>query len=278
MKEPEMSVEEITPAYAAQVLATMNDTNFRKISRTYVDLLTTSIRKNNWDMNGEPIIFDTDGSLIDGQHRMAAVIQAKKSIRSVVIRGVAPSAAVTIDLGKRRGTSCHLTALGYASANQLACVAGIWMSYLDGERGKQLLYNRWGTKEIVQFIKKDGHAERILDILNQVQSAGKFSSISVLTGATVIAQEHYPPGKALEFANQVAKQDFPRGSPAALLVKRLVDEKSKTLEGRMQRWLQMVLMGRAIKAHCEGTTLAKLQAGKIGHAVFPSMGDEARAA
>jgi hypothetical protein len=78
------------------------------------------IIRGKWTLNGEAIIFDWDGHLISGQHRLAAVILAEEwrqsnpkayrkygwrgpiTLDAVVVDGVDPKTADTVDLGQKR--------------------------------------------------------------------------------------------------------------------------------------------------------------------------------
>jgi hypothetical protein len=86
-----MQVKMLTPAYAAEVLAKNNNRN-RKMKPVTVRVLSEDITEGRWSLNGEPIVFDTHGTLIDGQHRLAAIVAAGLAVPVVVITGVKPAA------------------------------------------------------------------------------------------------------------------------------------------------------------------------------------------
>ena len=90
-----MSVEKITPKRAERYLK-QNDRN-RKLSPKTVAKYAKSIRTGEWQVNGQSIIFSADGRLLDGQHRLSAVVVAGKPIETCVIRGIQDGAFKTID-------------------------------------------------------------------------------------------------------------------------------------------------------------------------------------
>src|SRR3989304_7875560 len=96
-------LETITPEIAHQMLAT-NKFN-RKLSQARVDWLARQIANRKWMINGEPIILDVDGNLINGQHRLHACIKANLSIQTMVTRGIERMAMRTIDTGGSRTAS-----------------------------------------------------------------------------------------------------------------------------------------------------------------------------
>lgn len=110
----------ITPDFARNTLA-RNNTENRPIRHTHVDSLASAIKRGEWVLNGDAIRFLSDGTLADGQHRLAAIAQAEIAVQSVVVRGVSARAFVTIDKGVKRTTGDILTLAGHHNAN---CLGG----------------------------------------------------------------------------------------------------------------------------------------------------------
>jgi hypothetical protein len=96
-----LAIETVTPAMAARYL-THNTLN-RKIVAAHVDAIARDIRAGNWMMNAQPICFARDGRLLNGQHRLSAVIQAGESIEVPVMRGLPEEAYATYDIHAKKG-------------------------------------------------------------------------------------------------------------------------------------------------------------------------------
>ena len=94
------STETITPSKAQEYLRTSNGN--RPISKVYVHSFADTMRKGAWMLNGVPIIFDVDGHLLDGHHRMHAVILAGIPVMFDVRRGAPADAFTTYDNGRHR--------------------------------------------------------------------------------------------------------------------------------------------------------------------------------
>jgi len=93
--------ETITPAKAEEYLGSMR-TN-RPERPKWVRELTKRITNGEWDGNNpNPISFAGEKTLIDGQHRLMACVEANKSIRCWVARDVPSSTVANIDTGKAR--------------------------------------------------------------------------------------------------------------------------------------------------------------------------------
>lgn len=92
--------ENITPAKAQEYLRTSRGN--RPISKVYVRSYADTMKKGAWMLNGVPIIFDTEGHLLDGHHRLLAVIEANIPVRFDVRRGAPEEAFTTYDTGRHR--------------------------------------------------------------------------------------------------------------------------------------------------------------------------------
>ena len=114
-------VETITPEIAKTMLG--ETANNRRISRDNVNLFAREIRNGEWRFNGEAIKFGKDGRLLDGQHRLLAVIAADKPLTTLVIRGLEDETQQTMDSGKTRTLGDVLTLRGEKNSTQLASLA-----------------------------------------------------------------------------------------------------------------------------------------------------------
>ena len=108
------SWEVITPEVAEEML-THNTNNYRLISKQIVDRYVDEIQGNAWEENGDTIVFNTDGVLLNGQHRLTAVVKAKRPIVSLVVRGL-PDSQI-FDIGRKRSTRVVLLSEGHSHAN-----------------------------------------------------------------------------------------------------------------------------------------------------------------
>ncbi len=114
MSNQKAEIMTITPAIAEKWLE--KNPNNRTMNKQRVNRLVNAIKKNEWQCNGEAIVIGSDHTLINGQHRLAAVMVGKKPITTWVIRGVPPKAMMTIDLGAVRSLGNHLQMSGIKGA------------------------------------------------------------------------------------------------------------------------------------------------------------------
>lgn len=119
----QMKVETITPEKAAEYLKT-NTNNYRKLSRSIVARYADDIKHGKWELNGEPICFDEEGTLKDGQHRLAAIVVAKKSVKMAVVRGIAKDVTI-YNLGAKRTVDQIVSSKGVECNGTVAAAARI---------------------------------------------------------------------------------------------------------------------------------------------------------
>lgn len=113
-----IEVRTITPAEAAEWLA--HNTHNRPLKKSVVARLSDAIQRGEWKLNGDPIRFNCDGTLLDGQHRLAAACDAGVAIESVVMWNVPQDAQDTMDIGVRRTIGDMLALRGENYASLLA--------------------------------------------------------------------------------------------------------------------------------------------------------------
>jgi len=100
---------EITPAMAAEFLR-RNERNPRKdmLDEKRVKAYAKAIKDGQWLLHHQGIAFDAEGFLIDGQHRLSAVVLAGIAVVMNVTHGVPVVSVGEIDRGIRRNIRCVL--------------------------------------------------------------------------------------------------------------------------------------------------------------------------
>lgn len=102
------SVVTVTPELAKKWLEGMVE-NQRNPSERSVLKYSRAMSEGKWE-TASPLSFNSEGQLIDGQHRLLAVIKAKRSIDFIVLHGLAKTAIHALDMGVSR-TAAHLARL-----------------------------------------------------------------------------------------------------------------------------------------------------------------------
>lgn len=93
-------VETIGPHEAAIILA--HNTGNRRVRKAVVDSMASDMVAGLWKLTHQGIAIAHDGRLLDGQHRLHAVIKSGARIATMVFRGCDPDAFDVMDRGIRR--------------------------------------------------------------------------------------------------------------------------------------------------------------------------------
>jgi hypothetical protein len=92
-----MKTEEqlITPEMAKDYLT--RNTRNRKLRKSVVEQYARDMRHGRWLLTHQGIAFNCDGTLLDGQHRLEAIILSQTSVWMNVSRGVASESQIAMD-------------------------------------------------------------------------------------------------------------------------------------------------------------------------------------
>lgn len=148
-------VEVITPAQAKKILENNNGGN-RLIRPRRVKQYANALRNDRWHLSGEPIIYSKDGRLLNGQHRLRAVIEADKPMTTVVVRGVEDDAFTVMDSGASRTLGDVFRGAGHKSSNQMAANARMVMQYMAGKQLRDHDYRQaLSREEVLEYFEKN---------------------------------------------------------------------------------------------------------------------------
>jgi hypothetical protein len=120
-QSPAVSMEVITPDYAELLL--QGNENNRRVSEEVVKKYARDIASGDWKVNGDAIRIAKSGQVLDGQHRLFAVIKAKRPMTSLIVRNLDPEVQTTIDTGKPRRLTDVLAMRGEKYHSTLASAA-----------------------------------------------------------------------------------------------------------------------------------------------------------
>lgn len=100
--EPRVSfqIEEIDPDQARRYLR--QNIGNRRLSNPHIEALARDLAQDRWMFNAQPICFARTGQLLNGQHRLHAVLLANRSLEVMVVRGLDEVAHSTYDNHSKR--------------------------------------------------------------------------------------------------------------------------------------------------------------------------------
>ena len=119
---------DITPDMAKKILAHRNKNN-RPIRYTHLEKLSEAIEKGEWKVTNQGIAFDADGNLIDGQHRLAAILQTRQTVKMMVATNMDAGIFDVVDTGSKRSTGDALDILGSEHGRTVSAALKIYICY-----------------------------------------------------------------------------------------------------------------------------------------------------
>lgn len=164
---------EITPEMAAEMLKKANPQN-RNVLQRVKKMYAADMKANNWNgWNCDTIKISEDGTIIDGHHRLSAIVESGCTVGMYVVYGIEMSAVKTLDRGKKRTTKDTVEMSGlpqrYCRVDVLNTAKGVLLLAL----GKTYV----SDSEVIGFIQEYGESlETAALITNHGQSKNKFKT------------------------------------------------------------------------------------------------------
>lgn len=176
----EIKYEIITPEIAKKYLQ-RNSGNYRALSQSKVAVYAHDMESGRWETNGESIKFNKDGILVDGQHRLSAIVRSGCSIPMIVCYGIDNSVSV-FDVGQGRTASQILKANGVPSPVANNTIAGMANLIISGSfSGSVKGATKVSKADCVEFVKN--HSESI----SVAVRASDWNSPYILRKAPIVA-------------------------------------------------------------------------------------------
>jgi hypothetical protein len=127
----------ITPERAMALLE--HNTWNRPLSQPHVQRLVRQILAGKWKYNGDTLKVATNGDVLDGQHRLWAVVESKTAIDTMIVYDVEPEAFATVDTLRKPRSGADVLSLHGATIHRKTLSAALaWL--LRWQRGVVLDY------------------------------------------------------------------------------------------------------------------------------------------
>jgi len=161
----------ITPDIAKAYLECM-DKNRPFRHATYMKY-RRMMEQGSWAENGETIKFCWNGHLIDGQHRLRAIIATGLSQEILVVRGLDPKAFDTIDAPKVRSLQDCLHIRGEVNVSSLSIAAKLqWRHEHDLWTTGGAGMNQLSTREVEELIDTHEGLRDAVRATHSIRNAG----------------------------------------------------------------------------------------------------------
>lgn len=153
----------ITPGVAAEILRDRNPKN-RPIESRRVARYIADITSGRWHVHGSSIQFNREGSLIDGQHRLRAVMMSGQSADFMMTFGISNDAAIAIDEGRPRSNTDVARIIGMDGINKFGMSIAAYTLEHAGVKASR------SRSDILQFVQR--HKEAISFVTDRLNTTG----------------------------------------------------------------------------------------------------------
>lgn len=249
------AVEVITPERATEMLR-QNKRN-RNISSKLVEMISDDITNDRWIINGATIKQGANGRLLDGQHRLHAVIKAGKPIETLVVTGLEDDAFLTIDTNcKPRRTHDVLAMSGEINTTALASAVRLVHDITENpskwKRSSLLVSNGY----IHDFVKENPRIRESVKYTMSLLRLRKIAGCAIPSGLhflfsqkdTLLADKFL---HQLNFGTGISE-----GDPVYILRQRLIDNNASAK--KIDRTTLMALWIKAWNAARTGKVIQRL--------------------
>lgn len=147
----------VTPHLAKQFLE-MNHPLNRNRRATHIQFLANEIMDGRFVETGSPVVFDSEGFLVDGQHRLEAIVLAGVPVILWIVNGVDPGSIHKIDIGLSRSHADISKIIGRKDGTHRLAFASAVFLYLLG-RKRVPIEEKWAFLD-----SYDGEIEYIMSL------------------------------------------------------------------------------------------------------------------
>jgi hypothetical protein len=260
-----MKVETITPKTAEKMMAA-NKCN-RPLRTSLIERYADIIKRGQWELNGETIKFDTSGTLLDGQHRLSAVILAGMPIKSYVIRDLPRKVFDTLDTGKGRTGADVLSLRGEKHESTLASAIRLLLVYKEHggfQRNQKTAFIT--TRDLAEGVDKHPKLRESVAFIRSLRDLHRILAPSPASFLHYIFAEIDRREADNFFSALASGAGLAEGSPLLNLRNKLIDMIRHTGQGRVET---IAICIKAWNAHTATKKSRKLRMGEAQTSLTP---------
>lgn len=229
-------VETISPHMAKMLLENQfSDGKLRQrpLSITTAERFARDMSCGNWKLNGESIIIGKSGRLLDGQHRLHAVVLVDQAIQFMVVRGVDDSAFTSMGQSKNRSVADVLFIRGKKYHKHLASIIRMYYAW-DSFRKMNHLggRNSPSTETLLKLLEKHPGLEHASRYVGRKFSVARFIPINVFGSLFYIFEGIDPELRNVFFSKLVDGIGLEKDDPVRMVRDRLISMRETELRER----------------------------------------------
>jgi len=219
----ELGIERITPLMATEML--LANTINRSIRPRRVSQYARDMKAGNWVPVGEPIAISDKGDLLNGQHRLHAVIEADVDVDIPVARGVPAQLQDSMDRGLKR-TFGDVLKLHYDEVNVTMLAAAVKQVHqyratgIMGRTGGHHPATSATNAELVSTYEAERNLRESVTVVHRVRNGGQWFAPGLLMSLHYLFSEA-DPAEADPFFEAFATGEDQRRGSAILALRKL---------------------------------------------------------
>jgi hypothetical protein len=235
-------VRTVTPNVAKEMLN--RNFNNRRLNESHVRFLSNQMKDNKWLFDGQPIRFDIHSRLLDGQHRLNAIVESETSQDFLIISGLPEETFQVMDTGKNRNGSDAFSILGHDNSAAIAAAITFIIRFKKGKFRKASGSDKVSNSDLLEWAKQNPSIHE--DVKKSVKFYREFNKVLPLS---IISSLYF----IMKEIDTLYADDFIRklctglgleeGSPISFLRKKLTEDKLNTAKLPMQDKLALIIKG-----------------------------------
>ena len=259
MSKIETSVEVITPKVAEQML--QNNNNNRPVNEDNLAFIMKAMKDSNFQLTGEAIKFSSGGTLLDGQHRLMAIVKSKVPCKMLVVRGLEEGVFKFLDTGRKRTAADVLHINGVSYSTNTAALINFVLLYKSGNARNFSSKNKRGGKQISNFDIAEFYEKNKESIDYSLQLAVK-SKCKLMSKSQLAGWHYILKGlsfhEADEFCSKFAEgANLAKTSPIFAIREKLMQDRINKLKMPIQ--MKYALFIKAWNAFRKGKSVSQLR-------------------
>ena len=248
------TIQTITPKKAMEMLA--NNPDNRLIRKSHVAVLANEMASGRWQVTAQGISLTDNGQVVDGQHRLSAVIIANTPVQMMVATGVTKEAIDVYDIGAKRSVSDTLHIRDGLLNSNLATAACKQIAAINYQFQTLALPVALVRDILAEFGNEIQDAIKLLSPLKQARKAW-------IVGAVAFAMRH---DKSIRrFAEDVGiGEGLSRGMPAMTVRSWLINNTAEALSSSSYRAAAQECLFNVMLSHSKGVECNRPTRGMAG--------------
>lgn len=265
----------VTPEKAMEWLTEKNKHN-REMLPARLKRYVQDINRGRWERTGATIKFDTNGNLLDGQHRLQAIFDTGKAQRCLVARNVPVSAFMHIDTGAVRQGGDVLSIAGYDNP-KLVAAAARFADQLQKIEAGEMGYTSLGkvrlpNDELLAWVGKHPDILRVLSLGNSRAARAVLSPPSLFRALLWYLSQVDENDATAFFDTLASGVGLGSGNPVLVLRNVLMAEKAKAVRSDTRPyWYYAAITIKAWNAFRQGKNIKQLRftSGGVSRETWP---------